>query len=451
MPLELLDHRGHPVVPAHAQVVALRHVVGQHHTRSGTQPRQHRQQHIALQRLRLVDDDERVVQRATADVGQRQHLEHPAGQDLLQHRRAGQTFQGVEHGLGPWTHLVALTAGQVAQVLPAHGVQRAEDNHLALGAPFQHRLETGAQGQRRLAGAGLAAQRHDAHGFVQQQIERDPLLGGAPAQTEGFAVTADHLHALVGVDAAQSVRVGAQQPDSGVTRQVAGGFEVDVAVGEQPVDVLAGDVQFGHAGPPGGDDVLSVVLVGRQTHRAGLHAQRNVLAHQRDPLALGRQVGRTGQDARVVGLVAEAGRQHRGVTVVELDVQGASVVAHRDRLVETAVLEAQVVEQPQRLPGEPAQFVMVPFGLEFADHDERNHHLVFGEPHDCPGIGQQHRGIEHIGPAISHGTLLGHPCSCDPTRTHPVDTQRPQDRGRSLVVSKSCRNDVDRPDSRAFR
>ena len=44
----------------------------------GAEPGQHGEQHAALQRLRLVDDHERVVQRPAADVGQRQHLDQPA-------------------------------------------------------------------------------------------------------------------------------------------------------------------------------------------------------------------------------------------------------------------------------------------------------------------------------------------------------------------------------------
>ena len=84
-PLQRLDHRGDAVVPTDAQVVALRDVVREHDARARPDPRQHRQQHVALERLRLVDDHERVVQRPAADVRQRQHLEHPAVDDLVDH------------------------------------------------------------------------------------------------------------------------------------------------------------------------------------------------------------------------------------------------------------------------------------------------------------------------------------------------------------------------------
>lgn len=101
----------------------------------------------------------------------------------------------------------ALAARQVAQLLAADGIQRAEDHHLAVGPPLQHRLEAGAQRQRRLAGARLAAQRHDAHRLVEQQVERDPLLGGAAAQPEHLAVAADQLNAFGRVDPAQRVEL----------------------------------------------------------------------------------------------------------------------------------------------------------------------------------------------------------------------------------------------------
>ena len=179
--LEFLDDGGHTVVAADSQVVPLRDVVSQHHPRSRAQPGQHRQQDVSLQGLRLVDDDEGVVQRSAADVGQRQHLEHAAGLHLLEHRGAGQTFEGVKDGLGPRPHLLALATGQIPQFLAADGVQRPEHHDLSLGAALQDRLQTRAQRQSGLAGAGLAAQRDDAHRLVEQQIQRHPLLGGPPA------------------------------------------------------------------------------------------------------------------------------------------------------------------------------------------------------------------------------------------------------------------------------
>ena len=65
--------------------------------------------------------------------------------------------------------------------------------------------------------------------------------------------------------------------------------------------------------------------------------------------------------------------------MVELDVQGAALLADRDGQVEAAVLLAQRVEHAQRGPGERAEFPVVPLGLELGDDDDGQHHLVLGE------------------------------------------------------------------------
>ena len=85
-----------------------------------------------------------------------------------------------------------------------------------------------------------------------------------------------------------------------------------------------------------------------------------------------------------------------GVGVVELDPQGAAVVADGHRLVEPTVLDPQVVEQAQRLAGEVAELRVVPLALELGDHDHRQHDLVLGEPQHRPRVGQQHRGVEDV-------------------------------------------------------
>src|SRR5215217_2708997 len=218
--LELLDHRRHAVVAADPQVVPLSDIVGKHHPRPGAQSRQHGQQHVAFQRLRLVDDHERIVQGASADVCQRQHLEHAARQHFFEYRRAGQAFERVEDGLRPWAHLFALAARQVAEVLAADRIQRPEHDDLAMCAAFQHGLQPSAQRKRRLAGARFTAERHDADRLVLQQIQRHPLLRRAAAQPEHLAIAAHELHPLLGVDPPQRVRGSAEQPNAGVAREI---------------------------------------------------------------------------------------------------------------------------------------------------------------------------------------------------------------------------------------
>jgi hypothetical protein len=183
------------------------------------------------------------------------------------------------------------------------------------------------------------------------------------------------------------VRVAAEQPNTGVARQVSRLLEVDLAVGEQRVDVVGADLHLGHARPARRHDVLGVVLVGGQADRTRLHAQRDVLADEGDQLALGREVGGAGQDARVVAVRAEARGQNRGIAVVELHLQRTALCPNGNGLIEAAVFEAQIVEHPQRLTREPPEFVMVSLGFELADHDQRDNHLVFREPGARPRIG----------------------------------------------------------------
>ena len=232
--LQLLDHRADAVVPADPQVVPLRDVVGEHHPARRAQPGEHREQHVALQRLRLVDDHERVVQRPPADVGERQDLEQAAGDDLVDDVLADQRTERVEHGLGPRPHLLALAAGQVAEILAADGVERAEHDDLAVLLALQDGLEAGAQRERRLPGAGPAAHRDDPDLVVQQQVQRDPLLRGAPVQPERLAVAAHELDPLVRGHPPERVRPPGE-PQPGVAGQVARRVVVDHAVAEQRV------------------------------------------------------------------------------------------------------------------------------------------------------------------------------------------------------------------------
>ena len=66
-------------------------------------------------------------------------------------RPAHQCAERVEDGLCPGRHLLALAAGQVAQILAAHRVERPEHDHLAVLLALQHRLQACAQRERRLA------------------------------------------------------------------------------------------------------------------------------------------------------------------------------------------------------------------------------------------------------------------------------------------------------------
>jgi hypothetical protein len=115
-------------------------VASQHDARILPYSGQHSEQHIAFERLRLVDDHESVMQAAAPDVCQRQHLQDVAVQHLVEHFGADQSAQRVEDRLRPRVHLFLLAAGQEAQVLTSYREHRPEHHDPAVRSAFHHRL-----------------------------------------------------------------------------------------------------------------------------------------------------------------------------------------------------------------------------------------------------------------------------------------------------------------------
>ena len=107
-------------------------------------------------------------------------------------------------------------------------------------AAFEHGFEPGAQRERGLARAGPAAERDDPDVLIEQQVERDPLLGAAAAQAEHVTIAANQAHGLVGQhppERAARARAAAVEHEAGVAGQVAGGGEVERAGLVQLVDL----------------------------------------------------------------------------------------------------------------------------------------------------------------------------------------------------------------------
>ncbi len=223
-------------------------------------------------------------------------------------------------------------------------------------------------------------------------------------QPEGLAVAAHQPHVLVRRHPPQRRPAGGQQHQPGVRRQLGGRRRVHLALVVQGSELGVVQGELGHPGPAGVDGAQRPVLVGVQAHRRRLDPQRHVLGDQADVGTLGPQVERHDHDPAVVAVVAEAGRQHRRVAVVELDVQRAAVLTDRHRGVEPAVLHPQVVEQPQRLPGEPAQLRVVALVLELPDHDEREDHVVSAHAQQRTGVGEQDGGVEDVRAASAHAS-----------------------------------------------
>ena len=351
-----------------------------------------------------------------ADVGQRQHLEHAAGEHLLEHRRAGQPVERVEDRLRPRAHLLALAAGQVAELLAADRVERAEHDDLACGcaapAPPPDRRTARAPTCRcrpcrpatrcrpRSSSSRSSATRCSA------ERPRSPNTSRSPRTS---------WTRLLGVDPAER---GELPPSSRSPvwhgRSRAASRSISPSANSASI-VVGGDLDLGHPGPAGGDHVLRVVLVGGQPTAAAL---------TRSGMSLLTNVTRLPSAARLSAQVRMreslvSVRKPAGSTVGSVWLSSTCsvppCVPTGIGLIQPPVLDPQIVEHPQRLPGEPAQLVVVPLGLQLADHHQRDDDLVLGEPGQRPRVGQQHRGVEHVAApgfrALCASSRFDHGCS----------------------------------------
>jgi hypothetical protein len=170
--------------------------------------------------------------------------------------------------------------------------------------------------------------------------------------------------------------------------------------------LVARDVEVGQAGVAAVDDLLGAVLLGGETDRRRLDAEREVLRDDRDREAVVRQVRGDREDARVVVAELQPGRQHRHVRVVQLDPERAARPdLHRE--VEAVVRHAEAVEEAQRLSREVAQLRIVALALELADDDDGQHHVVLGEPEDRLRVAEQDGRVEHVGALVDGGGPIG--------------------------------------------
>src|SRR5690606_40312686 len=72
----------------------------------------------------------------------------PAGHDLVDHLLAGHRTEGVEDRLAPRRHLLALGAGQVAELLAPDGEERAEHHDLLVLPTLERGLQPGTESGR---------------------------------------------------------------------------------------------------------------------------------------------------------------------------------------------------------------------------------------------------------------------------------------------------------------
>lgn len=263
-----------------------------------------------------------------------------------------------------------------------------------------------------------AAHGQDAHVLVEQQIQRDALLRAAALDAERLPVAPHEPDVAVGRHPAQCLAALRLDRQAGVHGQRARLRDMDRPFLEEDVDLFARQGQLGHPGPPGGarDGEFRAVLLGEEAHGRRLDPEREVLRHHSDVEALRLQVAGDREDAGVVVPQAVAARQHAGIRVIELDPHGPAELPDRNGGVEAAVPDPELVEQAQGLPGEVAEFGMVPLGLQLRHHDDRQHDFVLVEAAQSIRVGQQDAGVEDVGAPVWHTAL----CAGHHGRTYPL-------------------------------
>ena len=113
-------------------------------------------------------------------------------------------------------------------------------------------------------------------------------------------------------------------------------------------------------GPAGVDRQLGAVLLGGEADRGGLHAQRQVLRDHGDGEPV---VGQVHGTARMRESLSPSCSPLGSTDMFEWlsSTRSDAAVADRDREVEALVLDAQLVEVAERLPGEVADLGVVAF------------------------------------------------------------------------------------------
>src|SRR5690606_41291220 len=109
------------------------------------------------------------------------------------------------------------------------------------------------------------------------------------------------------------------------------------------------------------------------------------------------QPRRDRQDARVVVGEPEPVRQDARIGVVQLDPERSTLVAlgslDRDRLVQPAVPQAEVVERAEGLPCEVPELGVVTLDRKSGDADDGEYDLVLGVAVYRPRVGAPNAGV----------------------------------------------------------
>ncbi len=183
---------------------------------------------------------------------------------------------------------------------------------------FHHRLQARAQRQRGLPGAGPPTERDDPNVGIEQQVQRDTLFRGTSVQAEGLPVTPDEAHLLVRCHTSErrGAAAGGGEHQTGVAGQPGRLGYLDSLTGVEPIQVILGDGELGHAAPARVHRALRPVLLGREPHRGRLYPQRQIFCDKNYLVALPSKIERYRKNARVIVIHPKPWREHSRVTVV---------------------------------------------------------------------------------------------------------------------------------------
>ena len=155
--------------------VDLRHVAGDDRLRAVAEAREEHLHLLGGRVLRLVEDDEGVVQRAAAHEGERRHLDRAALDQLAGAVEVDHVVQRVVERAEVRVHLLRQVAGQEAELLA--GLDRRAREHDAREAVLHELGDGHRHGQVRLAGTRRPDAEHDVEvaDRVDVRLLRDAL------------------------------------------------------------------------------------------------------------------------------------------------------------------------------------------------------------------------------------------------------------------------------------
>ena len=220
-------------------------------------------------------------------------------------------------------------------------------------------------------------------------------------EAERLAVAAHQVDLLVGADPAQRRTALGEQHQARVAGQVAGRGEVEGAVVVELVEVGGARPRARPCRSSPGRSRTCVSprysCASRPTAEALIRSGRSLLTRVTSKPSLARLWATARIRVSLSPSRKPEGSDSASVWLSSTRMR-AAVLADRHRLVEPAVLDAQLVQHAQGRAGEVAQLGVVALALQLGDHHDGEHHLVLLEALQRPGVGQQHAGVEHVGP-----------------------------------------------------